>query len=176
MKNLIRLEELVVGWFKDRKIIPNGKAISQGTKTLEELREIYDAYILKDRALMLDAIGDVAVTVIGGIRLVKDSPIFNKDNVEWYEHRYLTEEAIGISTVSNRVQRLLDEYLFDTKNPTSLQASAEAVMRNLHVLASIYDSSLAECLSLAYDEIKDRKGEMNELGVFVKEADLQRVA
>ena len=37
-------------------------------------------------------------------------------------------------------------------------------------LAAIEGTSLKECLNLAWEEIKDRKGYLNEQGVFVKES------
>lgn len=41
----------------------------------------------------------------------------------------------------------------------------------LNTLALMNDTTLEECLAQAYDDIKDRKGYMNELGVFIKEGD-----
>ena len=46
------------------------------------------------------------------------------------------------------------------------------VVVTLIILAQQNDTNLHECLSIAYEEIKDRKGEMVD-GVFVKEADIQ---
>ena len=40
------------------------------------------------------------------------------------------------------------------------------VLNNLAVMSG---TSLGECLSLAYDDIKDRKGHINSAGVFIKE-------
>ena len=45
------------------------------------------------------------------------------------------------------------------------------VVVTLIILAQQNDTNLQECLSTAYEEIKDRKGEMVD-GVFVKESDL----
>lgn len=42
----------------------------------------------------------------------------------------------------------------------------------LNTLALINNTTLEECLAQAYDDIKDRKGYMNELGVFIKEGDM----
>ena len=41
----------------------------------------------------------------------------------------------------------------------------------LNTLALMNSTTLEECLAQAYDDIKDRKGYMNELGVFIKEGD-----
>ena len=41
----------------------------------------------------------------------------------------------------------------------------------LNTIALMNNTTLEECLAVAYDDIKDRKGYMNELGVFIKEGD-----
>ena len=46
------------------------------------------------------------------------------------------------------------------------------VVVTLIILAQQNNTNLQECLSVAYDEIKDRKGELVD-GVFVKESDLK---
>ena len=42
----------------------------------------------------------------------------------------------------------------------------------LNTLALMNNTTLEECLAQAYDDIKDRKGYINELGVFIKEGDM----
>jgi len=37
-------------------------------------------------------------------------------------------------------------------------------------VCALMDVNLVDCLEAAYEEIKDRKGSMNEHGIFVKEA------
>ena len=41
----------------------------------------------------------------------------------------------------------------------------------LNTLAIMHDTTLEECLKVAYDDVKDRKGHMNTHGVFIKEGD-----
>ena len=41
----------------------------------------------------------------------------------------------------------------------------------LNNLAIMYDTTLADCLEVAYNDIKDRKGYLNGAGVFIKESD-----
>ena len=41
----------------------------------------------------------------------------------------------------------------------------------LNNLALMHNTTLEQCLEVAYNDIKDRKGYMNELGVFIKEGD-----
>lgn len=102
--NTIRFEELeekVLDWAAERGIVQNGSAIAQLTKTEEEVAELREALENEDKDAMVDAYGDVLVTLIIG--------------------------------------------------------------------AQIAGLDLVGCLEAAYEEIKDRKGYLNEDGIFVKE-------
>ena len=52
-------------WFEDRGIVENGKAMAQAIKTLEEVTELFDALNKKDTHEVMDAIGDIYVTLRG---------------------------------------------------------------------------------------------------------------
>ena len=43
----------------------------------------------------------------------------------------------------------------------------------LIMIAELIDTDIKECLEVAYSDIKDRKGFLNEHGVFVKEGDVE---
>ncbi len=112
-KDIEKLEELVIGWSKERNIIEGSTRLKQQEKLAEETTEIRDALVACD--VVGELLGDV------------------------YEEDVL--DGIGDSIVC------------------------------LINLAKMSNSSLLECLSLAWEEIKDRKGAMIN-GSFVKEADL----
>lgn len=95
------LEQAVIGWAKDRKIIQNGTSNSQLLKAIAEMGELADAFNKGDRDGIKDGIGDVLVCLIN--------------------------------------------------------------------FAEIEGLSIVDCLGLAYNEIKDRKGTLMPNGVFVKE-------
>ena len=42
----------------------------------------------------------------------------------------------------------------------------------LNTIAIMFDTSLEDCLNVAYNDIKDRKGHMNSEGIFIKEGDV----
>jgi len=44
----------------------------------------------------------------------------------------------------------------------------------LNTLAIMHDTTLEECLGVAYNDIKDRKGHMNSEGIFIKEGDIAK--
>jgi NTP pyrophosphatase (non-canonical NTP hydrolase) len=58
------VELQIVQWAEARGIIPNAKPMTQAIKTLEEVTEYMDALNKNDRAEVIDAIGDIAVTLI----------------------------------------------------------------------------------------------------------------
>ena len=51
-------------WGYDRGIVQNGKPMGQAIKTLEETTELIDAIHRNDREAIIDAIGDVGVTLL----------------------------------------------------------------------------------------------------------------
>jgi homoserine kinase len=59
----------VLRWAEARKIIPNSTAMAQAIKTLEEVTELISALNRKDWPEVVDAYGDVLVTLIIGADL-----------------------------------------------------------------------------------------------------------
>lgn len=95
------LEELVIDWATDRKIIANSTSTTQLMKAVSEMGELADAEIKNHLPGISDGVGDVLVCLIN--------------------------------------------------------------------FCAIRGLKLVDCLELAYDEIKDRKGTLLSSGVFVKE-------
>lgn len=94
-------EMKVIQWGEARMIVQRSTPQAQALKTQEELNELFEAIKQNDRAAMIDAYGDILVTLIMG--------------------------------------------------------------------CACADLDLVTCLDKAYDEIKDRKGYLNEEGIFVKQ-------
>jgi len=61
-----QLEMEVVRWGEARGIVQNSTPAAQAKKTLEELDELYTAIRNNDRDEMIDAYGDILVTLIMG--------------------------------------------------------------------------------------------------------------
>ena len=60
------LEMRIVQWGEARGIVQNSTPLAQWDKTLEEVIELRDAIIMNDREAMIDAYGDILVTLILG--------------------------------------------------------------------------------------------------------------
>lgn len=63
------VEELIVAWAKDRKIIPNATPASQLLKMVSEVGELADAENHGDDAAIRDAVGDIMVCLINYSKL-----------------------------------------------------------------------------------------------------------
>jgi len=95
------IENNIIIWAQQRKIIPNSTPEVQLLKAMSELGELADATIKKDKEAVIDAVGDVMVCLV---------------------------------------------------NYCALQ-----------------DINLVDCMEVAYDQIKNRRGTLLSNGLFVKE-------
>jgi len=173
-EELEKLNEKIILWAMDRKILANGKAITQMDKTIEEIEELilaigkhdYTANLtacepgLEAWGEIMDAIGDIYVTLVVGLAvdelqvpaiLIKPSPS-KKLVQDLMKSVFLLG---GCFMVGNQQMRLMQ---------------VSIMMNILAALAEKYDTTLRACVQGAYDEIKDRKGYLNEQGIFVKES------
>ena len=58
------IENKIIIWAQQRRIIPNSNPESQLLKAVSEMGELADATIKKDREAVVDAVGDVMVCLI----------------------------------------------------------------------------------------------------------------
>lgn len=58
------IEMKIIQWAEARKIIPNSTPDTQLLKAMSELGELADATIKKDRAGIIDGVGDVMVCLV----------------------------------------------------------------------------------------------------------------
>ena len=97
------LEMKVIQWGEARGIVQNSSPAAQAKKTLEELDELYTAIRNNNRDEMIDAYGDILVTLIMGCACA------DLDLVTCLEHAYdqikdrkgyLTPEGIFVKQVT----------------------------------------------------------------------------
>ena len=60
------IEMDVIRWGEDRKIVQHSNPRAQAIKTLEEVGELMQAIANNDREAMIDAYGDILVTLVMG--------------------------------------------------------------------------------------------------------------
>jgi len=76
------IEMDVIRWGEDRKIVQHSTPYAQAQKTQEELNELFDAIVAKDREAMIDAYGDILVTLVMGCACA------DLDLVKCFNHAY----------------------------------------------------------------------------------------
>lgn len=64
MKNYQELELLIIQWSKKKQILTKGNPEAQCDKTLEEVYELHQAIKENNREEIIDALGDILVTII----------------------------------------------------------------------------------------------------------------
>jgi NTP pyrophosphatase (non-canonical NTP hydrolase) len=75
-------EMLVIQWGEARQIVQHSNPMAQARKTQEELHELFDAIVANDREAMIDAYGDILVTLVMGCATA------DLDLVSCFNHAY----------------------------------------------------------------------------------------
>jgi NTP pyrophosphatase (non-canonical NTP hydrolase) len=99
MRNFNMIELDVVRWGEARGIIQNSTSAAQVKKTQEEVQELVDAIAANDKEGIIDAIGDVMVTLTM-IAAIEDVPLSKCYESAYNEIKtrkgYLTKEGIFV--------------------------------------------------------------------------------
>lgn len=164
------LIEKVEQWAIDRNLHtanPQGQAL----KVIEEFTETLLADYDNDDSAVIDGIGDAYVTIIILAQQLNDPMLDIRVILEHIKEAPSSSTGYdssshnkmsGINRLSDGVSKGKNSHIY------------VAIMRMLRVLSGLenkYGATSVECLSVAYEEIKDRRGKMID-GVFVKESDL----
>lgn len=147
-------------WANDRNIIKGSKPIDQAMKLFSEFGELADN-VGKGRDCR-DDIGDCAVVLIViSKQLGETVASIDVGEINWkYGNKSLVSELCG----------QLYEFVSSAKSDIWDYGSLSFSLEFLNKIAIDYGSTLEECIQIAYDDIKDRKGVMSN-GVFIKESD-----
>ena len=159
----MELKQKVEQWFVDRGL-DKAEPSKQFLKLMEETGELFEGIAKNDEALIKDAIGDIQVVLIGlEMQLENLSDDFelsaqDKDLLNWIQW-------LGVFAYTMQRSRIEEV----REAAPALRFSKGA----LTPIAQSFNTTLDECLEIAYNEIKDRKGKLIN-GVFVKEEDLKK--
>ena len=90
--------------------------------------------------------------------------------IQWSEARKIIPNSTPIAQWKKAAEELdeLRDALVKNDLPLAIDGVGDTVVCLINICA-LLDISLTECLKVAYEEIKDRKGTMNAEGIFVKE-------
>jgi len=97
------LELDVIRWGEARGIVQNSTPLAQARKTNEELMELFDAIKSDDREGMIDAYGDILVTLIMGC-VIADIDLVSCLKVAYNEIKdrkgYLNADGVFVKEVA----------------------------------------------------------------------------
>ena len=145
MKTLQELQKKIIQWAKDKDLLKSENAPKQRLKLLEEVGETAGAILKNNHEGVKDGIGDIFVVLVILSEQLSEEILFNM----------------------NGVQKDDDEdfvFLFDNIiNPKRIYFS----LGYLNDICIKLNMDLTECANLAWNEIKDRKGNTIN-GVFIK--------
>ncbi|ECF3006265.1 hypothetical protein F0D22_14485 [Salmonella enterica subsp. enterica] len=183
--------ENVVGWSTARGILENGRWATQVTKFYEEDGEAATGISKTKRQHIMDGLGDALVVLVNITALIDWTPKViavmldrARDRIEnnvpfGDSHRLFHKMRLNFTLMNDVVYNACDMYpLKDNGRP--LLGNDEGIefeelmlksLWHMEALARAYEVTLEQCFSLAWDEIKDRKGYLNADGIFIKEAD-----
>ncbi|WP_243721502.1 MazG-like family protein [Macrococcus bovicus] len=172
MSKLTELTTKIEQWSIDRNL-HTADPRKQMLKLGEETGELYAGIAKNNDGLIKDSIGD-AVVVMTILSQQKEID-FNKlvesvEKMNWTSRNDLNGHTL---TLMHHVGMLAAAFE-QTGGNTHIMMRLQWVLESLIDICEALDLDLIECVELAYNEIKDRKGKMID-GVFVKEADLQEV-
>ena len=92
------------------------------------------------------------------------------DVIEWARERGIFEQSDPKTQVLKTVSEV-GELADNVAKGRDVRDDIGDIMVTLILLAEMHGTDLGECLQMAWDEIKDRKGEMVN-GTFVKDGDV----
>lgn len=153
----------IISWHIDRNLIDGATDESQFKKLMSEFGELSDN-LVKGRCIK-DDIGDMAVVLINIAERNESICSIIRNGTTYYGASYFSVieglEHLGMT-------------IYEESEAMYKQGINECLVDLWECLKSFCDGhnlNFVECLSVAYDDIKDRKGKMVN-GTFVKESDL----
>lgn len=97
--------------------------------------------------------------------------IVELDVIRWSEARKIIPNSTALAQLNKAEEEMQELRLaLEERNREMIIDGLGDVLVCLINVAALEDLDLTSCLKAAYEEIKDRKGYMNEQGIFVKEA------
>ena len=151
-------------WATDRNIIKGSKPIDQAMKLFSEFGELADN-VGKGRDCR-DDIGDVFVVLTIMAKQLGHSTIENCEIDLWHENQVEVTLKDRVVLLSEK----LTEFCFDAREGDVYHTVFDAVISQLKTIAIKTGTTLEECVQIAYDDIKERRGVLVN-GVFIKESD-----
>jgi NTP pyrophosphatase (non-canonical NTP hydrolase) len=107
MRSYNELEALVIAWATQKGIFENGTYEAQALKTKEEVEELITAIKNNDRAEVIDALGDILVTII--------------IQAEMHELKLVECLESAYNVIAKRTGKMVDGQFVKDSDPTGVQ-------------------------------------------------------
>lgn len=166
-KDLLEFTKLIEQWAEDRNL-HTAAPTKQYDKLIEEFGELMKGINKHDIEMIRDSIGDMYVVMVVMSRQLGLSmtDLMKIENVDTLRPQHSTFGYVGaLNRLADNMKsnEFYDGYVFIW--------NASDIEKQLAKTCAEYEISFVDCVGLAYNEIKDRKGKMIN-GKFVKEEDL----
>jgi NTP pyrophosphatase (non-canonical NTP hydrolase) len=90
--------------------------------------------------------------------------------IQWSEARKIIPNSTPMAQLCKLEEEVneLRDALFESNREESIDAIGDCTVVLINICA-LLDVNLTDCLAHAFEQIKNRKGHMNEQGLFIKE-------
>ena len=168
MKTIQELVPLIQEWAKERKVYEELTPLDELLKTHEEVGELIKACYENDKPAIKDAIGDTMVCLINYCHFIEQDVINGiKQAVELSVSEL--EIILLVMGVYRSLGKLISINMWEKDGELSETNGIRvfSIVYYLNNIARLENTTLEECLNIAYNEIKNRTGRMIN-GKFVK--------
>ena len=170
---LIKYAELIREWSTERGLHDKDSR-KQILKLGEEAGELFAGIAKKKIDLVKDAVGDVFVVIIiycqqKGIKIDEVLEAFNVTQRSYEEND--NDSTLYSLKLMQKIGMLAADTIYSDNN-NNIRLQVTWVLEDLLTVCQVKNLDFIECIEMAYNEIKDRKGEMKD-GTFVKASDLE---
>lgn len=163
------LVPLIHQWAKERGIYERLTPFDELLKTHEEVGELIKACYDNDKPAIQDAIGDTMICLINYCYFANEdiTKAINKARIQ-QSQTHLPRTVLAIEVNRNLSKLLTDEYMGDIDGIIYILHHLQHIFEYICAITLLEDTTIEECLNLAYNEIKNRKGKIIN-GKFIKE-------
>lgn len=158
------LEEKVEQWFIDRNL-HEANPVKQFEKLMEETGELFEGIAKGRNELIKDALGDMQVVLIGMEQQIKNGAQIEASPQDM-------ELLLLASSLGSMAQKIHKHIMHNETQTPLVRPELVSLHSSINAIAIHNLTTANDCLALAYDEIKDRKGKLID-GIWVKEEDLK---
>lgn len=161
----MELKELITKieqWGIDRELDKKATVEAQSIKTAEEMAELIIGISKDNIDVIKDSIGDVFVTLVIG-NMIDEKLDINKMLYDTQVDMHAEKKSVLIRNLGIKIMQIIDKGY--------REGVVLWLIKKLKDVCRAYNLKFTDCIEIAYNEIKDRKGKTID-GQFIKESDL----